>query len=245
MSGFLQRQRDRAIATEIKNLADEEGRMSAIRTLKAFGKPAIPFLIDVLGDPSRRAHAAIILSEIGEPAIPALIDALSDDSKKSHASVALNEMGKKKSKTQVIIIPRLIDALADKNARTRAIAGVTLQNFGAPVLEPFITSLIKSLGNVDASAFAAMVLIDIGKPAVGPLMNAVSDESKQEVASTILQEIAKKDNTVHIPVPISQKTTPIPSPTPNQSPKPKFCKYCGTSLTLDSAYCSQCGKNVE
>lgn len=148
-------------------------------------------------------------------------------------------------KIQTIIIPRLIDALADK--RKQGIAGVTLQNFGVPALEPFIPSLINSLGNmdVDDSAFAAKVLIGIGKPAVEPLTNAVSDESKQEWVSTILQEIAKKDNTVHIPVTISQKTMPISSPASNQSLKPKFCKYCGASLTLDSAYCSQCGKKVE
>ena len=245
MPGFVERMRNYSISTEIKNLADEDGRMSAIRTLKTFGEPAIPFLIDVLGDSSRNASAAIVLSDIGEPAISALLDALSDDSKKQYASAALNQMGKKKDKTQTIIIPRLIDALADK--RKQGMAGVTLQNFGATALEPFIPSLINSLGNmdVDDSAFAAKVLIGIGKPAVGPLMNAVSDESKKEWVSAILQEIAQKDNTVHIPVTITQKTTPAPSPTPNQSPKPKFCRSCGASLTLDSAYCPQCGKKVE
>lgn len=245
MPGFVERMRNYSIAAEIKNLADEERRASAIRTLKAFGEPAVPFLIDVLGDPSRRAHATIVLSEIGEPAIPALLDALSDDSKKSFASVALNEMGQKKNKTQTIIIPRLIDALADKNPRTRAMAGATLLNFGAPALEQFIPALINSLGNMDASAFAAQVLIGVGKPAVGPLMNVASDESKQELVSNILQEIAKKDNTVIIPVTASQKTAPAPGPTLHQSPKPKFCKYCGASVTPDSVYCSQCGRKVE
>jgi len=245
MPGFVERMRNYSIATEIKNLADEESRTSAIRMLKGFGEPAIPFLIDVLGDPSRRASATVVLSEIGEPAIPALVGALSDDSKKSFASVALNEMGQKKNKTQAIIIPRLIDALADKNPRTRAMAGVTLQNFGAPALEPFIPALINSLGNIDASAFAAQVLIGVGKPAVGPLMNVASDESKRELVSNILQEIAKKDKTVNIPVTASQKTTPAPSPTLQESPKPKFCKYCGAPTTPDSAYCSQCGKKIE
>ena len=235
--------RDRSIAYEIKNLADEDSRMSAIRMLKTLGKEAIPQLIDVLGDPSRNAHAALILSDIGEAAIPALLDALSDDSKKTFASAALNEMGKKKNKTQMIIIPRLIDALAD--GRKQATASATLQNFGAPTLEPFIPALINNIGNVDASVFAAQVLIGIGKPAVGPLMNVASDESIQELVNIILREIAKRDNTVPIPVTVSQKTTPIPSPTPNQSPKPKFCRSCGASLTLDSAYCSQCGKKIE
>jgi HEAT repeat protein len=241
MPGLVERQ----IAIQITYLTDEEERVGAMRTLKGFGKRAIPFLIDVLGDPSRRAYSTIILSEIGEPAIPALLDALSDDSKKSHASAALIEMGNKKNKTQTIIIPSLIDALADINIKKRAIASVTLQNFNASALEPFIPSLINSLGNVDASAFAAQVIIGIGKPAVGPIMNVVSDESKRKWASTILQEIAKKDNTVQIPVTTSQKTTPVLSPTLNQSPKPKFCKYCGASLTPNSIYCSQCGRRVE
>jgi HEAT repeat protein len=253
MPGFLERMRDNSIANEIKNLADEEARNSAMWTLRGYGIYAVPALIDVLADPSRRAYATVVLSEIGEPAIPALIGALGDDSKKSYASVALEEMGKKKSKTQRIIIPRLIDALADKNPHTRAMAGATLQNFGAPALEQFIPSLINSLGNADAGAFAANVLISIGKPAVGPLQNAFSDEGKQEWASAILREIAKKDNTVHVPVATSQKTTPVPAPTPNQSPKTDFCKYCGASLTHvielksipNSAYCSQCGRMVE
>jgi len=243
MPGFVERMRNYSISTEIKNLADEEGRMSAIRTLKAFGEPAIPFLIDVLGDPSRSAYAAIVLSEIGEKAIPALLDVLGDNSKSGYTSAALNEMGKKKNKTQMIIIPRLIDALAD--GRKQAMASATLQDFGAATLEPFIPALINNIGNVDASLSAAQVLIGIGKPAVEPLMNAASDESIQELVNIILREIAKRDNTVQIPFTVSQKQTPIPSPTPNQSPKPKFCRSCGASLTLDSAYCPQCGKKVE
>jgi HEAT repeat protein len=242
MPGLVERMRNYSISAEIKNLADEDGRRGAIRTLKAFGEPAIPFLIDVLGDQSRSGYAVIILSEIGEPAIPALLDVLSDNSKSGYASAALNEMGKKKNKTQMIIIPRLIDALADKGKQ--AIASVTLQNFGAPTLEPFIPALINNIGNVDASLSAAKVLIGIGKPAVGPLMNAASDESIQELVNIILREIAKKDNTVPIPITVSQKQ-PIPSSTPNQSPKPKFCRSCGASLTLDSAYCPQCGKKIE
>jgi HEAT repeat protein len=236
---------ERAIAYEINNLADEGARMSAIRTLKAFGKEAIPQLINVLGDPSRNAHAAIILSEMGEPAIPALLNALSDDSKKTFASAALNEMGKKKNNTLTIIIPGLIDTLTNKSPQTRAIAGVTLLNFGAPTLEPFIPNLIKVLGNVDASPFAANVLIGVGKPAVGPLMNVVSDESKHEWVSTILQEISKKDPTIKMPAKTSEKSTTAPTPTLNQVQKPKFCKYCGGSLTANSVYCSQCGKKVE
>ena len=188
-SGF----RDRAIAYEINNLADEDSRLSAIRTLKGFGKEAIPQLINVLGDQSRNAYAVIILSELGEPAIPALLNALSDDSKKTFASAALNEMGKKKNNTLTIIIPGLIDTLTKESPQTRAIAGVTLLNFGAFTLEPFIPNLIKMLGNVDASPFAANVLIGIGKPTVGHLMNVVSDEGKQEWVNTILQEISKKN----------------------------------------------------
>ena len=237
--------RDRSIAYEINNLADEDSRASAIRMLKTFGKAAIPQLINVLGDPSRNAYAAIILSEMGEPAIPALLNALSDDSKKTFASAALNEMGKKKNNTLTIIIPGLIDTLTNKSPQTRAIAGVTLLNFGAPTLEPFIPNLIKVLGNVDASPFAANVLIGIGKPAVGPLMNVVSDESKQEWVNTILQEISKKDPTVKMPAKTSEKSTTATTPTLNQVQKPKFCKYCGGSLTANSVYCSQCGKKVE
>ena len=241
MPGFVERQ----IATLIANLADEKERADAMHTLKGYGPRVIPFLIDVLGDPSRMAYATIVLSEIGEPAITALLDVLGDDSKKYNASAALLEMGKKKTKTQKTIIPRLIDALADTNIRKRAMAGVTLLNFGAPTLEQHIPSLIDSLGSANAGAFAGNVLVGIGKPAVVPLMNAVSDESKKELVTNILQEIAKKDSTVRIPVAVSQKTKPVPSPTPNQSLRPKFCKYCGASLTPDSVYCPQCGRKIE
>lgn len=234
---------ERSIAYEINNLADEDSRISAIRMLKTFGKVAIPQLINVLGDPSRNAYAVIILSEIGEPAIPALLNALSDESKKTFASTALNEMGKKKNNTMKIIIPGLIDTLTNKIPQTRAIAGVTLLNFEAPTLEPFIPNLINVLGNVDASPFAANVLIGIGEPTVGPLMNVVSDESKQEIVNAILQEISKKHPTIKIPVKTSEKSTTTPTPTLNQ--KPKFCKYCGASLAANSVYCSQCGKKVE
>ena len=202
MSGFG----ERAIAYEINNLADENARMSAIRTLKAFGKAAIPQLINVLGDPSRNAYAVIILSEMGESAIPALLNGLSDDSKKTFASTALNEMGKKNNNTLKTIIPGLIDTLTNKIPQTRAIAGVTLLNFGAPNLEPFIPNLINALGNVDASPFAANVLIGVGEPAVGSLMKVVSDESKQEMVNAILQEISKKHPTIKIPVKTSEKS---------------------------------------
>jgi hypothetical protein len=213
--------------------------------LKTAGKAAIPQLVNVLGDPSRNAHAALILSEVGEPAIPALLDALSDELKKTFASAALSEMGKTKKNTLPIIISGLIDTLSNKSPQTRAIAGVTLLIFGGPSLEPFIPNLVKLLGNVDASPFAANVLIGIGKPAVGPLMNVVSDESKQEWVNTILQEIAKKDNTVHIPTATIQPAKPVPNTNTSQSPKPKFCKHCGASLTSNSVYCSQCGGKVE
>jgi HEAT repeat protein len=234
---------DYAIANEINNLANEDSRMGAIRMLKTFGKAAIPQLINVLGDPSRNAHAALILSDIGEAAIPTLLDALSDDSKKTFASAALNEMGKKENKTLSIIIPSLIEALADKSPQTRAIAGVTLLNFGELALEPYIPTLINKLGNADAGPFAANVLISIGKPAVGSLVKVASDEGKHELVNAILQEISKKDKTVQIPIETSQKAIPGPTLTPNQSPK--FCKYCGASLTPNSVYCSQCGKKVE
>jgi HEAT repeat protein len=241
MSGFG----ERAIAYEINNLADEEARMSAIRTLKAFGKVAIPQLINVLGDASRNSYAAILLSEMGEPAIPALLDALSDDSKKTFASAALNEMGKKKNNTQAIIIPGLIDTLTNKNPQTRAIAGVTLLHFGAPALEPFIPNLIKMLENVDACPFAGNVLIGIGKPAVEPLMNVVSDDSMQELVNSILQEISKKNPTIKMPAKTIGKSTTASTTTFKQVQKPKFCKYCGCSLTENSVYCSQCGKKLE
>lgn len=245
MPGFLDRMRDNSISNEIQNLADEKARNSAMWTLKGYSKYAVPALIDVLADPSRRAYATEVLSEIGEPAIPALIDALGDGSKKSYASVALEEMGKKKRKTQTIIIPRLIDVLADKNPHIRAIAGATLQNFGATALEPFVPSLTRSLENANAKEFAALVLAGIGKPVPQPLTNPVSGENKPEIASNTLHEISKKDDTVHTNVAISQETTSIPSLTPNPSQKPKFCKYCGSSLSSDSAYCSQCGKKAE
>ena len=245
MPGFLERMRDNSIANEIKNLADEEARNSAMWTLRGYGKYAVPALIDVLADPSRRAYAAVVLSEIGEPAIPALIGALGDDSKKSYASVALEDMGKKKSKTQTIIIPRLIGALADENPHTRAMAGATLQNFGATALEPFIPSLTSSLENANAKEFAALVFASIGKPVSQPPISPASEENQQEIASNTLHEIAKEDGTVQLPAAISQETTSVPSPTPNRSPNPKFCKYCGSSLSSDSVYCSQCGKRVE
>lgn len=244
MPGFLERMRDNAIANEIKNLANEEARLSAMHALKGYSKYAVPALIDVLIDPSRGAYAAVVLSDIGEPAIPALIDALGDDSRKSLASAALSEMCKKKSKTQTIIIPRLIDALADKEPGTRAMACAILKDLGAPALEPYIPSLTSSLGNADANEYAALVLTSIGKPVPKSSMNAVSHESKQEIASNTLNDIVKKDSSMHIPVTASQNTTPIPSPTINASPKPKFCKYCGASLAPDSAYCSECGKKV-
>ena len=89
------------------------------------------------------------------------------------------------------------------------------------------------------------MLVGIGKPAVAPLVNAVSDESKKELVTNILQGIAKKDSTIRIPDAVSKKTTPVPSPTPDHSLGPKFCKYCGASLTPDSVYCPQCGRKVE
>jgi hypothetical protein len=187
----------------------------------------------------------IILSEMGEPAIPALLNALNDDSKKTYASTALNEMGKKKTNTLKIIILGLIDTLTNKIPQTRAIAGVTLMNFGAPTLEPFIPNLIDVLGNVDAGPFAANVLIGIGKPVVEPLMNVVSDESKQEMVNAILQEISKKNPTIKIPVNHIEKSVNAPTSTLIQVQKPKFCKFCGGSLAANSFYCSQCGKKVE
>jgi HEAT repeat protein len=245
MPGLVERARDYSISHEINNLADEDARTSAIRMLKTFGKVAIPQLINVLGDPTRNSYAAIILSEIGEPAIPALLNALSDDSKKNFAAAALNEMGKKKNNTLSIIILGLIETLTNKNPQTRAIAGVTLLNFGAQTLEPFIPNLIKVLGNVDGSPFAANVLVGIGKPAVEPLMNFISDESKQEWVNSILQEISKKNPSIRIPANTIEKSVTTSPPVLDRVQKPKFCKFCGDSLTENSVYCSQCGKKIE
>jgi membrane protease subunit (stomatin/prohibitin family) len=97
---------------------------------------------------------------------------------------------------------------------------------------------------VDASPFAANVLIGIGKPVVGPLMK-VANESEQEWVNTILLEISKKDPTVKIPAKTSEKSTNAPTSTLNQVQKPSFCKYCGSALTANSVFCSQCGKRVE
>lgn len=243
MPGFIDRFVERQIATNITSLADDDERTSAIHTLKGFGKRAIPSLIAVLGDPSRGVYAAIVLSEMGEPAIPALLDALNDDSKMVYASRALLEMGKKKEKTRPIIIPRLIDALADKNESVRVIAGVTLGEFGAPALEPFVPALEKSLGNVNARVYAAKVLEGIGKPAVVSVPNPVPVESRQRPESPHLQETVREDKTGPDPTPTQQRTMPVPDA--NQSPKPKFCRHCGAPLATDSVYCSQCGKKVE
>jgi hypothetical protein len=101
------------------------------------------------------------------------------------------------------------------------------------------------LGNLEASPFAANVLIGIGKPAVGPLMNVVSNESEQEWVNTILLEVSKKDPTVKMPTKTNGKSTTTPTSTLNQVQKPKFCKYCGGSLTTNSVFCSQCGKRIE
>ena len=239
MSGFG----ERAIAYEIKNLADEDSRDSAIRTLKAFGKAAIPQLVDVLGDPSRNAYAAVILSDLGEPAISSLLSALGDDSKKSFASAALKEMAKKKSNTQPTIILDLIGALYDKRPQTRAIAAVTLQSFGSNTMEPYIPKLIDALANPDAAPFAGNILIGIGKPVVEPLRK-VTDENRREIINTIIGKIAETDNTIPHQTPSNKNTTPIPTAPESPAPIPKFCSTCGAQLTSTSIYCSQCGKKV-
>jgi hypothetical protein len=234
--------KERWITNQINDMGDKTKRIQAVRNLKQIGKPTIPYLIEVLGDPDREAFAALLLSEIGEPAIPALLDVLSDDSRSTYASVALNEMSKDKPKTQTIIIPGLIDALVDE--RKQVIAILTLQNFGISALEPFIPILINYLGNKSAGASAAKSLIDIGKPAVGLLMNITSDNSKQGLPTYILQEIAKKENTVQIPI-TTKKASPVQNIDFGQPSKPNFCKYCGASLTQINTYCSQCGRIVE
>lgn len=232
---------DWAIKETINDLGNEDTRAEALKTMKGFGVRAVPALIEALTDPIRNVYATLALVDVGEPAIPALLDALIDEFRGAYAAATLIEIGKKKSKTQGVMIPRLIDALADP--RKQVFAFTSLRGLGSPALTPFLPSLVNSLGNPTSSELAAQLLVGIGKPAAQHLTRASSDDNKRELATHILQEIAKTDPTVQVPTTVTAKeaTKPNTQPLPQRT---RFCTNCGTKASEGDRFCESCGTRL-
>lgn len=157
--------------TELLEDGDRNVRMNIVRRLDEIsGVKTVPPLIKLLGDPYEniRQRAVEALVRIGEPTIGPLIRVLGDVGVRQVAARALGEIGEP-------AIEPLIEALDgdDREEYVKTVACALGWIGGERVIEP----LMKVLGdtNWEVQNDAAEAFIDIGEPAVEPLINVLEN----------------------------------------------------------------------
>ncbi len=186
---------------------DAAVRQEAAAALGARGPAVIEPLIDALGSPNDqiRWSAADALRIVGEEAIPFLIGSLKDSRRQLGAATALVKVGE-------IAAPHLIDALGDDDGDIRIGAAYALEEIGDPAVPFLVRSLMCPEDEIRRSSAAILGelgwtpenecdhvrfliagerwvdVADLGKPAVGPLLDllASSDPLLQRSAARTL-----------------------------------------------------------
>jgi len=191
--------------------ADDEVRPLAAMALAEIGLPAVDPLIELLSTPSLCGTAAASLVKIGEPATEACLRAL--DSADGEVEETLRNVICALGEPAV---PFLIQALTSGRSLTRARAAEILGRMGwepwsdaerawyliareewmelALMGSPAVDPLIRALNGDDdrIRGEAAATLGEIGDPAaVGPLVDALTDEAVAPVAADALVAIGE------------------------------------------------------
>ncbi|MBS7250415.1 MAG: HEAT repeat domain-containing protein [Candidatus Freyarchaeota archaeon] len=127
----------------VRSLKDKSGqvRSAAIRGLaKIGGVKAVEFLVNALEDEEAGGEAAEALSHVGESVVELIVQHLASPKARTYASKALCMIGGEK------VTVSLIRALGDPKLQEGALDTVKL------ILEKRVSSLLQSLGDVDAAA---------------------------------------------------------------------------------------------
>jgi len=164
-------------------------RSAACTVLGKIGDPsAVPALIACLDQWDISEAAANALVQIGKPAVPALIEALTSPSNpvRIAACTALGQIG------DPAAVPKLMKHLQDPAFNVRIAACTALGQIGDPSAVP---ALIASLDDRDISEAVTNALVQIGKPAVLALIEALTSPSNRvrRAACTALGEIGDPD----------------------------------------------------
>lgn len=191
--------------------ADDEVRPLAAMALAEIGLPAVDPLIRLLSIPALGGTAAASLVKIGEPAAEACLRALesADGEVQETLENVICALGEP-------AVPYLIQALMSGRSRTRARAAeilgrmgwepwsdaerawyliaheewMELALMGSPAVDPLIRALNGDDGRIRGEA--AATLGEIGDPAaVGPLVDALTDEAVAPVAADALVAIGE------------------------------------------------------
>ena len=167
--------------TEIHRLKhpDPSVRFKAATALVKIGAPTVDPLLRFLINENTtvQSEAISILVKIGGPAVEPLIAALKDknDSVRSAAATALGKIKDPRA------VEPLIDALKDKNDSIRSAAATALGIIkDSRAVEPLIASLAikgEDYSGVSPLSAATIALIEIGGPAVEPLIDALKNKN--------------------------------------------------------------------
>lgn len=175
----------RAIDTLILALGSRvyEVGEAAAQALRSLGEPAVVPLVQMLRAERSMTgfHAMQALGWIGTPAVPLLIDALRDEqhaNARYHAAGALGYIGDDRAHEP------LRHALGDENDGVRLQAALALSALGDPDTSSWIGPLLTGL-DTEQYGLAQEIrgaLKEIGKSAIEPLTNVLSDTGRSPVA---------------------------------------------------------------
>lgn len=175
----------------IQALKDRNLQVGAAAAIARIGKPAVPALQRALADEDAtlRLWAAFALGGIGadaRDAVPALMRqaADSDHALRAVAVEALGKIGPAASAA----VPVLIKALKDPEPRVRTWSAVALGRI-KPDGEEDIRALIEAFHDEPVRKAAVEAVVQIGKPALPVLIDALTDNDRRLDVAEALRRI--------------------------------------------------------
>lgn len=168
--------------------SDPLTRMVAIELAWRFrDKSLIPQLLQLLNDPLHivRQKAVLALGQMGDRSVVnSLVEKLNDESEEVRVTVA-GVLGHLRDRQAV---PALILALQDKSAQTRMKAAISLGIIrDSRAVEPLRRAIFDS--NEIVGKYAIEALGNIGRPAVGVLLELMNNERWRQLALDALLKI--------------------------------------------------------
>jgi len=163
-------------------------RMVAVELASRFlDKSLIPQLLELLHDPLHivRQKAVLALGQLGDRSVVnALVEKLNDESEEVRVTVA-GVLGHLRDRQAV---PALILALQDKSAQTRMKAAISLGIIrDSRAVEPLRRVVFDP--NEVVGKYAIEALGNIGRPAVGVLLELMNNERWRQLALDALMKI--------------------------------------------------------